>query len=140
MVCAAAGEPPGILCRHFAGSGSRVSPVRQARVRHAGEFLPLSRGEKREILTPMTLSDATRTDDGVVSPRADRLKRRTFTAEYERSILSEYEAADRSEWGATRRREGPVLLPHLEWRKAAAASGLERKDRDRRSGDQPGRR
>jgi hypothetical protein len=30
----------------------------------------------------MTLADAARIDDGVVTPRADRPKRRTFTAGY----------------------------------------------------------
>lgn len=30
----------------------------------------------------MTLADTTGLDDGVASPRADRPKRRTFTAEY----------------------------------------------------------
>jgi transposase-like protein len=70
-----------------------------------------------------------------VTPRADRSKRRTFTAEYKAAILSEYEAADRSERGVILRREGLYSSHIIEWRKAAAAgaaSGLGRKDRNRR--------
>jgi transposase len=54
----------------------------------------------------MTLNDAAQIDDGVVTPRADRAKRRTFTAEYKAVILTEYEAADRGERGMILRREG----------------------------------
>ena len=43
----------------------------------------------------MTSADAARIDDGVVTPRADQPKRRTFTAEYKAAILAEYDAADR---------------------------------------------
>ena len=53
----------------------------------------------------MTLADTT-TDDGGMGPRADRPKRRTFTAEYKVQILAEYDAADRGERGAILRREG----------------------------------
>lgn len=53
----------------------------------------------------MTLADAA-LDDGAVSPRADRPKRRTFTAEYKAQIVAEYEAADHGERGAILRREG----------------------------------
>ena len=38
----------------------------------------------------MTFADAARIDDGVVTPRADRPKRRTFTAEYKAQILAEH--------------------------------------------------
>ena len=38
----------------------------------------------------MTLADAARTDDGVVAPRADRPKRRTFTAEYKAQVMETY--------------------------------------------------
>ena len=41
----------------------------------------------------MTFADSTRIDDGVVTPRADRSTRRTFTAEYEAQILAEYTTA-----------------------------------------------
>ena len=83
----------------------------------------------------MTLADAARTDDGVVTPRADRPKRRTFTAEYKAQILAEYDAADRGERGALLRREGLYSSHIVEWRKAAeagAASALGPKARDRR--------
>jgi transposase len=53
----------------------------------------------------MTLADTT-TDDGGMTRRADRPKRRTFTAEYKAQILAEYDAADRSERGAILRRDG----------------------------------
>lgn len=88
----------------------------------------------RHLMT-MTLADAARIDDGVVAPRADRPKRRTFTAEYKAQILAEYDAADRGERGAILRREGLYSSHIVEWRKAAAAgavSALAPKDRDRR--------
>ncbi len=83
----------------------------------------------------MTLADAARIDDGVVSPRADRPKRRTFSAEYKAGILAEYDAADRAERGAILRREGLYSSHIAEWRKAAeagAATALGPKVRDRR--------
>jgi len=82
----------------------------------------------------MTLADAGRIDDGVVSPRADRPKRRTFTAEYKADILAEYDAADRGERGAILRREGLYSSHIVEWRKAAeagATTALGPKARDR---------
>lgn len=82
----------------------------------------------------MTLADAARIDDGGVTPRADRPKRRTFTAEYKAQILAVYDAADRGERGAILRREGLYSSHIVEWRKAAeagAASGLGPKSRDR---------
>ena len=83
----------------------------------------------------MTLADAARIDDGVVAPRADRPKRRTFTAEYKAQILVEYDAADRGERGAILRREGLYSSHIVEWRKAAeagAAAALSPKTKDRR--------
>ncbi len=83
----------------------------------------------------MTLADTTRIDDGGVAPRADRPKRRTFTAEYKAQILAEYDAADRGERGAILRREGLYSSHIIEWRKAAeagAAAGLAPTVRDRR--------
>jgi len=83
----------------------------------------------------MTLADAARIDDGVVSPRSDRPKRRTFTAEYKAAVLAEYDAADRAERGAILRREGLYSSHIAEWRKAAeagATSALGPKTRDRR--------
>ncbi|HXH78678.1 hypothetical protein [Nocardioides sp.] len=83
----------------------------------------------------MTTADAARLDDGVVSPRADRPKRRTFTAEYKAHIVAEYDAADHGERGAILRREGLYSSHITEWRKAAeagAVSALGPKTRDRR--------
>ncbi len=83
----------------------------------------------------MTLADAARIDDGGVSPRADRPKRRTFTAEYKAQVLAEYDAAERSERGAILRREGLYSSHIAEWRKAAeagATSALSPKTRDTR--------
>lgn len=83
----------------------------------------------------MTLADTARLDDGVVSPRADRPKRRTFTAEYKAAVLSEYAAADNGERGAILRREGLYSSHITEWRKAAeagATTGLGPKAKDRR--------
>jgi transposase len=71
----------------------------------------------------------------VVSPRADRPKRRAFTAEYKAAILAEYDAADRGERGAILRREGLYSSHIVEWRKAAeagVASALGPKAKDRR--------
>ncbi len=69
----------------------------------------------------MTLADTSRIDDGGVSPRADRPKRRSFTAEYKAQILAEYETADHGERGAILRREGLYSSHITEWRKAAQA-------------------
>ena len=83
----------------------------------------------------MTFADTARIDDGGVTPRADRPKRRTFTAEYKAQILGEYEAADHGERGAILRREALYSSHITEWRKAAeagVASALGPKTRDRR--------
>ena len=83
----------------------------------------------------MTLADTTRIDDGGVTPRAERPKRRTFAAEYKAQILAEYETADHGERGAILRREGLYSSHITEWRRAASAgatSALGPKARDRR--------
>ena len=82
----------------------------------------------------MTLADTT-LDDGGVTPRSDRPKRRTFTAEYKAQVLAEYEAAETGERGAILRREGLYSSHITEWRKAAGAgatTALGPKTRDRR--------
>lgn len=82
----------------------------------------------------MTVADVG-TDDGVVTPRAERPKRRTFTAEFKAAILAEYDAADRGERGVILRREGLYRSHIIEWRKTAQAgaqAGLGGKSRDRR--------
>lgn len=74
-------------------------------------------------------------DDGAMGPRADRPKRRSFTAEYKAQILAEYEAADRGVRGSILRREGLYSSHIIEWRRAAeagAAAGLEPATRNRR--------
>lgn len=86
----------------------------------------------------MTLADAA-LDDGVVSPRADRPKRRTFTAQYKAQIVAEYDGADHGERGAILRREHLYFSHITEWRKAAEAgavsalapkTGRDRRDRE----------
>ena len=86
----------------------------------------------------MTLADTTRIDDGVMTPRADRPKRRTFTAEYKLRIVAEYDAAEHGARGAILRREGLYSSHIIEWRKAAQAGAVgalgprtaERRDRE----------
>ena len=83
----------------------------------------------------MTLADTTAFDDGGVTPRADRPKRRTFTAEYKARIVAEYDAAEHGERGAILRREALYSSHITEWRKAAeagAVSALGPKAKDRR--------
>jgi len=72
----------------------------------------------------MTLADAARLDDGVVTPRADQPKRRMFTAEYKARILDEYDTADRGERGAILRREGLYDSHVQKWRKAVEQGRL----------------
>jgi transposase-like protein len=82
----------------------------------------------------MTVADVG-ADDWAMAPRADRPKRRTFTAEFKAAILAEYDAADRSGRGEILRREGLYTSHIAEWRKAAQAgalSGLGSRPRDRR--------
>lgn len=50
-------------------------------------------------------------------PRADRPKRRHFSAEYKLAILAEYEAAQQGEKGAILRREGLYDSSILNWKK-----------------------
>lgn len=69
----------------------------------------------------MTLADAP-VDAGPVSPRSDRPKRRTFTAEYKARIVAEYDAAEHGQRGAILRREGLYSSHIIDWRRAAAAA------------------
>jgi transposase-like protein len=75
----------------------------------------------------MTRADLPAVDDGGMSPRADRPKRRTFTQEYKDAILAEYDAADRGQRGAILRREGLYSSHLIDWRRSreATASGAE---------------
>jgi transposase-like protein len=76
----------------------------------------------------MSISDQAPTvgQDGRVSPRANRPKRRTFTASYKAQILEEYEAlpAGGGERGALMRREG-LYHSHIDkWRKDRDSGAL----------------
>lgn len=85
----------------------------------------------------MTTAD-TVSDDGAMGPRAERPKRRRFTAEYKATILAEYESAERTERGVILRREGLYSSHLAEWRKAAEAgaqTGLGPAAQDRRDRD-----
>ncbi len=66
-------------------------------------------------------------EDGAMSPRSDRPRRRSFTAQYKLDMLAEYDATDAAGRGVLLRREG-LYSSHLsEWRKArdsGALSGL----------------
>jgi transposase len=80
------------------------------------------------VTVTMTLSDQAPTmgQDGRVTPRASRPKRRTFTASYKLQILEEYEALPEgsAERGALMRREG-LYHSHLDkWRKDRDAGAL----------------
>ena len=74
----------------------------------------------------MTSADlpAVAADDGVVGPRAERPKRRTFSAEYKAAIVAEYDAAADGEKGAILRREGLYSSHVIEWRRARDARVL----------------
>lgn len=64
-------------------------------------------------------------DDGVVSPRSDRPRRRSFTAQYKLDILAEYDALEEpGAKGALLRREGLYSSHLVEWRRARDAGAL----------------
>lgn len=63
-------------------------------------------------------------EDGAMSPRSDRPRRRSFTAQYKLDMLTEYDAADPAACGVLLRREG-LYSSHLsEWRKARDSGAL----------------
>ena len=63
-----------------------------------------------------------RADDGAVSPRSDRPRRRSFTAEYKAAILAEYDGlSEPGAKGALLRREGLYSSHLIEWRRARDA-------------------
>lgn len=73
--------------------------------------------------------DAGLGEDGLMgsasTPRADRPKRRTFTAEYKLAIVAEYDALTESgARGALLRREGLYHSHIIEWRRARDAGTL----------------
>ena len=75
-------------------------------------------------LTTADLPAGPVTDDGAVSPRAERPRRRAFTAEYKLQFLAEYEAAEPGQRGALLRREGLYSSHLVEWRRARDAGAL----------------
>ena len=81
----------------------------------------------------MTLADRP-VDDGAVSPRSERPKRRTFSSEYKLAIIAEYEAAEPGEKGALLRREGLYSSHVVEWRRARDAGALSGLSAQPRSG------
>jgi transposase len=65
------------------------------------------------------------TDDGLMGPRAQQPKRRTFTAEYKLAMIAEYDAAiEPGAKGALLRREGLYSSHIVEWRRARDAGAL----------------
>ena len=85
----------------------------------------------------MTLADRP-VDDGTVSPRSERPKRRTFSADYKSKILAEYDAAEPGEKGALLRREGLYSSHVVEWRRARDAGALDGLTAQPRSGARSG--
>jgi transposase len=76
-------------------------------------------------MTSADLRPVPSADDGVVEgPRAERPKRRTFSAEYKAAIVAEYDAAADGEKGAVLRREGLYSSHVIEWRRARDAGAL----------------
>src|SRR3954468_10236308 len=74
-------------------------------------------------MTSADLAAAT-ADDGVVGPRAERPRRRTFSAEYKAAIVAEYDAAPDGQKGAILRRERLYSSHVIEWRRARDAAAL----------------
>jgi transposase len=73
------------------------------------------------ITLTLTAADlpSTTADNGPMSSRSDRPRRRSFTAQYKLDILTECDAPDPASRGVLLRREG-LYSSHLsEWRKAA---------------------
>jgi len=64
-------------------------------------------------------------DDGPVAPRAERPRRRAYSAEYKLKILAEYDGLDGpGAKGALLRREGLYSSHLVEWRRARDAGAL----------------
>jgi len=75
----------------------------------------------------MTTADleAMAVDDEPVGVRADRPRRRAFTAEYKLAVLAEYDdASELGQKGAILRREGLYSSHLVEWRRAREAGAL----------------
>jgi transposase len=64
-------------------------------------------------------------DDGLMGPRSDQPKRRTFTAEYKLAMVAQYDAAtEPGAKGALLRQEGLYSSHIIEWRRARDAGAL----------------
>src|SRR4051794_41959516 len=63
-------------------------------------------------------------DDGVVGPRAERPRRRTFSAEYKAAIVAEYDAAPDGQKGAILRRGGGYSSPVVEGGRGGGGGGV----------------
>lgn len=63
-------------------------------------------------------------DDGPMGPRAERPRRRIFTAEYKLAVLAEYDAAEPGAKGAILRREGLYSSHLVEWRRTRDGGAL----------------
>jgi transposase len=59
-----------------------------------------------------------------MSPRSDRPRRRSFTAQYKLDMLAEYDAADAAGRGVLLRREALYSSHLAEWRKARDTGAL----------------
>ncbi len=73
-------------------------------------------------------------DAPVEGPRAERPRRRAFTAQYKARVLAEYEAAEPGEKGVVLRREGLYSSHLVEWRRARDAAALTALGPQRRPG------
>jgi transposase len=78
----------------------------------------------------LTVADAPTglTDDGGMGvppgPRADRPRRRSFTAQYKLAMVAEYDRLPSGEKGGLLRREGLYSSHIIEWRRARDAGAL----------------
>ena len=63
-------------------------------------------------------------ENGAMSPRSDRHRRRSFTAKYKLDMLAEYDATDATGRGVLLRREGLYSSHFSEWRKARDSGAL----------------
>jgi transposase len=90
----------------------------------------MTRARLDDTIVTLTVSEAgTRVpDDGPMGsstgPRADRPRRRTFTAEYRLAMVAEYDRLPAGEKGALLRREGLYSSHVIEWRRARATGAL----------------
>jgi hypothetical protein len=63
-------------------------------------------------------------ENGAMSPRSDRPRRRSFTAQYKLDMLTEYDATDAAGRGVLLRREALYSWHLSEWRRARDSGAL----------------